>query len=146
MSLSNAAETELLDLIFANSDYANIGDATGLRGSTTAGSLWVGLHTSDPGETGTQATNEAAYTNYARVGVVRSASGWTMSGSSATNAATIAFPACGATSAAVTHFSIGGSSAGAGVLLASGSLSATLNVTNGVTPQFAAGALVFTLD
>ena len=40
--------TDLLELIFQNLDCANIGDATGLRGSITAGSLYVSLHTANP--------------------------------------------------------------------------------------------------
>lgn len=53
MSASNAFETALLTLIFNNTNLANVGDATGLRGSTTAGSFYIGLHTADPGEAGT---------------------------------------------------------------------------------------------
>lgn len=68
----------VLNLLFNNSDIANIGDATGLRGSSTAGSLYVSLHTSDPGTTGDQTTNEATYTSYARVAVARTAGGWTI--------------------------------------------------------------------
>lgn len=67
-----------LNLLFNNTNAANIGDATGLRGSSTAGNLYISLHTSDPGATGDQTTNEATYTSYARVAVVRSASGWTV--------------------------------------------------------------------
>jgi hypothetical protein len=40
--------TDLLELIFCNTDAPNIGDATGLRGSSVAGSLYVSLHTADP--------------------------------------------------------------------------------------------------
>ena len=40
MSKSNAWETALLQHLFTNSDVANVGDATGLRGSSTAGSLY----------------------------------------------------------------------------------------------------------
>ena len=79
MSASNAFETSLLNLIFKNVTIANYGDAIGILGSATAGSLYVGLHTADPGEAGTQATSEATYTGYARVAVARSAGGWTTS-------------------------------------------------------------------
>lgn len=41
MSKSNTFETELLTLLFNNTNIANIGDATGLRGSTTAGNFYV---------------------------------------------------------------------------------------------------------
>jgi len=72
MSKSNACENGLLLLMFNNTDFANIGDAGGLQNSATAGSLYISLHTSDPGEAGSQTTNEANYTSYARVAVARS--------------------------------------------------------------------------
>ena len=43
--------------------------------------LYVALHTADPGESGTQSTNEISYTSYARVAVARSSAGWTVTGS-----------------------------------------------------------------
>lgn len=146
MSASNAAENGLLELIFKNTNFANIGDATGLRGATTAGNLYISLHTADPGEAGDQTTNETAYTNYARVAVVRSGTGWTVSGNSASNAAAVTFPACGVTGATVTHFGIGTASSGAGVLLFSAALNASLAVSNGITPSFAIGQLAVTAD
>ena len=63
MSKSNSLENGLLELIFKNTNLANIGDATGLRGSTTAGNLFFSLHTGDPGEAGDQTTNETSYTS-----------------------------------------------------------------------------------
>lgn len=141
MSMSNAFETEVLDLIFNNAAIANIGDAGGLQPSATAGSLYVSLHSADPGEAGDQTTNEVAYTNYARVAVARSGAGWTVSGNTATNAALIQFPQCGASGATATYVGIGSSSAGAGLLLFSGQLSSSLTIANLITPQFAAGDL-----
>ena len=88
MSKSNAAETALLGLIFNNTDFAGIGDAGGLQNSATAGSLYVSLHTADPGEAGTAITNETAYTNYARQTIVK-ATDWTDGGASFTNAASV---------------------------------------------------------
>lgn len=146
MSKSNAAETALLLLLFNNTDFANIGDAGGLQNSATAGSLYVSLHTSDPGEAGNQSTNETAYTNYARVAVARSGAGWTVSGNSATNAAQITFPQCGASGATVTHVGIGTDSSGAGVLLYSGALNSSLTVALNITPLFAATGLTVTED
>jgi hypothetical protein len=144
--MSNAFETELLDLIFNNAAVANIGDAGGLQPSAAAGSLYVSLHTGDPGEAGDQTTNETAYTNYARVAVARTSGGWTISGNTATNAALIQFPQCGVTGATVTYAGIGTSSAGAGLLLFSGQLSSSLAVANLITPQFAAGDLDVVAD
>ena len=146
MSASNAFETSLLTLIFNNSNIANIGDATGLRGSSAAGSLYVGLHTGDPGEAGDQTTSEANYTGYARVAVARSGAGWTISGNNASNAAAITFGACTAGTNTITHFSIGTDSTGAGNLLFSGALTASLAVSAGITPQFAIGELDVNAD
>ena len=81
MSKSNALETALLNLYFLNTNHANVGDATGLRGSTVAGSYYLALHTADPGEAGNQGTNEVTYTGYARVAVARSGSGFSVAGS-----------------------------------------------------------------
>lgn len=141
MSKSNAWETALLNLVFNNTDAANIGDATGLRGSSTAGSLYVSLHTGDPGEAGNQTTNECAYTSYARVAVARTSGGWTISGNAVTNAALIQFPQCTGSSETATHFGIGTASSSTGVLLYKGSLSASLAISSGIQPQFGAGEL-----
>lgn len=146
MSKSNAFETSLLGLIFNNTDIANIGDAGGLQNSATAGSLYVTLHTADPGEAGDQTTSEATYTNYDRVAVARSGAGWTVSGNSATNAGQITFPQCGASGNTITYVGIGTSSAGAGTLLYSGALNSSLAVALNITPLFAASGLTVTED
>jgi hypothetical protein len=146
VSKSNTFENELLLHIFNNSDIALIGDATGLRGSSTAGSLYVALHTADPGEAGTAATSECAYTSYARVAVARSGAGWTVSGNAVTNAALIQFPQCTGGSETVTYFSITPSSSGSSKILYSGALSASLAVSSGIQPQFGAGELDGTED
>ncbi len=147
MSATNEFETALLTLIYNNTNIAFVGDATGLRGSTAAGSLHVSLHTADPGEAGEQNTSETAYTNYARVAVARSAAGWTVSGNSVSNAAAISFPACGATGATVTHFGVGTAlSGGTEMLLFKGALTSSLAVASGITPSFAIGQLTNTAD
>lgn len=147
--MSDAAEADLLKLLFQNTTWANLGDATGVVGSGAAGSLYVSLHTADPTDTGNQSSNETAYTNYVRVAVVRSSGGWTVSGTSPTqvaNAAAVSFAQCGVTGATITHFAIGRASSGAGEILVSGALTASLAVSNGITPSFAIGALVATCD
>ena len=113
MSMSNASETNLLNLLFNNVDWPNVGDAAGLQNSATAGSFYVALHSSDPGDAGNQTTNEVSYTGYARVAVARSAGGFTVSGSQVSNAATVQFGECTAGTATATHFSVGLLSAGA---------------------------------
>lgn len=145
MSKSNAWETALLQLLFNNTNAANIGDATGLRGSSTAGSLYVSLHTADPGEAGDQTTNETSYTSYARVAVARSGSGWTVSGTNPTQvspAATVSFPACTGLTATITHFGIGTAASGAGVLLYSGTVTPNISVSAGVTPQLTTASAI----
>lgn len=146
MSATNAFETALLNLIFPNTSAANVGDATGLRGSTTAGSFYISLHTADPGETGDQTTSEATYTSYARVAVARSGVGWTVSGNNASNAAAITFPAATGGSNTITHFGIGSASSGAGNLFFKGALTSSLAVSSGITPSFAIGDLDVNLD
>lgn len=146
MSMSNASETNLLNLLFNNVDWPNVGDAAGLQNSATAGSFYVALHSSDPGDAGNQTTNEVSYTGYARVDVARSAGGFTVSGSQVSNAATVQFGECTAGTATATHFSVGLLSAGAGDILYSGALSASRNISSGITPLFNSGALVGIVD
>jgi hypothetical protein len=146
MSLTNAAETALLTLLFNNTDWANIGDAAGLQNSATAGSFYVSLHTADPTETGTQTSSEATYTGYARVAVARSGAGWTVSGNNVSNTAAVSFGPCTAGSNTITHFGIGTDLSGAGNLILKGALSASLAVSSGITPSFAIGELDVNLD
>jgi hypothetical protein len=146
MSKGNTFENDLLLLIFNNTNAADIGDATGLRGSSTAGSLYVCLHTADPGEGGNATTNECAYTSYARVAVARSGSGWTVSGNAVTNAALIQFPQCTGGSETATHFSITVASSSTSKILYKGALSASLAISSGIQPQFSAGELDGTED
>lgn len=146
MSMSNASETNLLNLLFNNTDWPNVGDAAGLQNSAAAGSFYVALHTADPTDAGTQSTSEASYTGYARVAVARSAGGWTVSGNQVSNTATVQFGECTAGSAVVTHFSVGLLSAGAGDILYSGALDATRSVSSGITPLFNPGTLTGTVD
>ena len=147
MSLTNNAEAALLDLIFLNTDWANIGDAGGLQNSATAGSLYVSLHSANPDETGTQTSSEITYGGpYARVAVARTSGGWTRTGSSMANTALVQFAQCSSGSASATHFGVGTDASGAGNLLFKGALSSTLSISTGIQPQFAAGALTITAD
>lgn len=142
MSKSNAWETDLLNMVFNNTTAALIGDATGLRGSTTAGSLYLSLHTADPGEAGDQTTSEVTYTSYARVAVARTSGGFTISGNAVSLAAAAVFPAGTGGSGTAAFFGIGTSASGAGKLLYKGAISPTIVTGNGVTPQINAGVVV----
>lgn len=154
MSATNETGLQLLQLIFENGDWAGVGDAGGLIGSTTAGSLYVSLHTADPGETGVQSTNEVttgAYGQYARIAVARSAAGWTAASAdpaTVTNDAAITWTvmSTGTGAETATHWGIGVASSGATALLFKGALDSSIAITNGVTPEFAINALVITVD
>jgi hypothetical protein len=146
MSKSNTFENDLLQLIFNNVDIALIGDAAGIQNSAAAGSLYVSLHTADPGEAGDQTTNETSYTSYARVAVARTGGGWTVSGAAVSNTALVQFPQCTGGSATLSHIGIGTDAAGAGKLLYSGALASSLAVSSGIQPQFAAGDIDVTED
>lgn len=135
MSKGNTFENDLLLLIFNNVDIANIGDAAGLQNSATVGSLYVSLHTADVGEAGDQTTNEATYTGYSRVGVTRTSGGWTVTNNTVQPAATITFPAATAGTNTITHFAVGALATTAGKVLYKGTLSPSIVVSNGVTPQ-----------
>jgi len=141
MSLTNAAETDLLNLLFNNTAWANVGDAAGLQPSAVAGSMFVSLHTADPTETGSQTSSEATYTSYARIAVARTSGGWTVSGNNASNTAAVTFPTATGGSNTITHFGVGSALSGAGNLFMSGALDSSLAVSNGITPEFAIGEL-----
>jgi hypothetical protein len=139
-------EADFLKLVFNATPIANLADNAA---TSPLANLFVALHTADPGETGDQTTSEATYTGYARVAVVRTSSGWTISGtnpSQAVNAAIINFGACTAGSNTLTHFSVGVATSGASKILYGGPLTASLAVSAGITPSVAAGALVVTED
>lgn len=136
MSKSDAFENDLMLLLFNNTNIANLGDATGVRGSTAAGSMFVSLHTADPGEAGTQNTSETAYTGYARVAVARSSGGWTVTNNSVSPVANIDFGLCTASpGGALTHFGLGVSSSGANRLCYSGTITPNIAVAVNVIPR-----------
>lgn len=142
MSKSNALENSLLLLLFNNTNIANVGDATGVRGSSSAGSLYWSLHTADPGEAGDQTTNETNYTSYARVAGARSGGGFTVTGNSVSPAADVTFPTGTGGSGTITHFGLGTASTSTGVLLYSGTLTPNQTVGNGVTPVIKAATAI----
>lgn len=143
MSLGNTFENDLMKLIFNATAIANIADNAA---SSPLTNLYVSLHTADPGEAGDQTTSESAYTSYARVAVTRNSGGWTVSNNQASNTAATTFPACTGGSSTITHAAIGTASSSTGKLLFSGALSSSLAVSSGITPSFAIGALVASLD
>ena len=119
---------------------------TGFATAVTGQPLYISLHTSSPGVGGFQTTNETTYTNYERIAIPRSVTGWTVNGSGvATNVALAQFAQCGTTGASLSHVAIGVSGGTAeGKVLYAGALNSTLAVASGIQPQFAATALTVT--
>lgn len=136
MSKGNATENDLLAYIF---------NATAIPWNGIS-SLYVALHTADPGESGDQTTNEVSYTGYSRVAVDRDSGGWTVSGNQAVNTAAVIFGACTGGIPTATHVSVGTAASGAGQILYSGALGSPRAISPGVTPQFAIGALLLSED
>jgi len=130
MSKSNTTENDVLKAILQGTDP-----------SWRAGAnLYLALYTADPGEAGTATTNEATYTSYARITLVK-ASAWSDGGSTFSNAALLQFPQCTGGTNTITHVAIVTTSSGAGQILYSGALNASLNVANLIQPQFGIGNL-----
>ena len=140
-SKTDAFETDILELIFENADLAGIGDGTGLQGASTPGDFYLALFTADPTDAGL-VTNEATYTGYARKSIARAGAQWTTASGATENTAAITFAPCTGGSNTITHFGI--CKAGTGSvqdLIYHGDLDSSLVVSDGVTPEFAAGAL-----
>lgn len=139
----NTFETGFLNLVLNNIALAGIGDAGGLPKSVADGSLFVALHTASPGEAGTQATSECAWTGYARQPVARDpvSPKWTVAAGNASNANAVAFSTCTANPETATHFSVGVAVSGATMILFYGALTTPVSIGVGVTPLFPVGQL-----
>lgn len=122
-AMSTSLIASLGSLLFQNQNIANLGDATGVRGSTTAGSAYFALHSADPGVGGAQNASEVSYTTYARVAVPRTTSDFTVSGGLIKNTNAVLFPQCTAGSDNARFWSVGLASSGASVVLFRGPMS-----------------------
>lgn len=60
--MTTAAANLLLLLLLNNTDWANVGDASGLQNSAADGSFYLSLHTATPTEAGNQTSSEISYT------------------------------------------------------------------------------------
>jgi hypothetical protein len=105
---------------------------------------YIALHTANPGVGGSQTTSEATYTSYARVAVTAATGFDAASGGSTANTGLIQFPQCTGGTNTITYVSIGTAASGAGQIIYSGALSASLAVANLIQPQFGIGALTAT--
>jgi hypothetical protein len=139
MSKSNAFENSLLKLIFNATAIANLADNAAASPLTN---LYVSLHTADPGEAGDQSTSEATYTGYARVAVLRTSGGWTVTNNSVSPVANIDFGNCTAGTNTITYFGVGTASTGAGVLYYSGTVTPNIAVSSSVTPRLTTASTI----
>lgn len=142
MSIADNTESNILKLIFNATPWANYADNAASSPQTN---IHVALHTADPGDAGTMSTSETTYTSYARVNVLRSTSGWTVTANSVSPLANIDFPAGTGGSGTVTHFSVGKTGGGATDILWSGTVTPNITVGNGITPRLTT-ATTITLD
>ena len=139
MSKGNTFENDLVKLIFNGTAIANIADNAS---SSPLTSLYLSLHTGDPGETGNQTSNECAYTSYARVAVDRNSDGFTVSNNSVTLTADVDFPAATGGSETATHFAVGTASSGTGKILYKGAITPNIAISTGVTPRLTTGTTI----
>lgn len=150
MSKTNDFETSLAELVFVGTDLTGIGDAGGLLDDDAGnGSLYVALYTAAPTDDlpGTEVTL-VEWANYARVAVVRTAGGWTVSGNNTSNTAAIQFTNCnGGTGCTVRAVALCHQSPIADATLTYWEdLDSNLVVSVGVQPIFQIGELDITED
>lgn len=136
MSKGNTFENDVMLKVFQGTEFS----------WTAISYLYVSLHTADPGEGGNQTTSEATYTGYARVAVIRTSAGWTVSGNQASNTNLVTFGQATAGSNNITHVGIGTLASGTGQLLYSGAVNTPLTVASPIAPNFPVGTLVVTED
>lgn len=142
MALAASFANELLLGIFNAADIGG-SDADGLFDAGVLANIYLSLHTASP-NAGDQATSEANYTGYARIAVPRDNTNWTVTANAVTNALAQAFAVCTAGTNTITHVGIGTDSSGAGLLLYSSALSASIAVSLGKIPSIAIGAISVT--
>ena len=146
MSFFDSFETSTLRLIFNNVGISNIGDATGIPAAAAVGSLYLALHTADPGDAGNGTTNEADFTGYARLAIARSSGGWTVTGGIVSNTALAQFANCTGGANTITHVSVVATSSGTATPIVSGAVDAPEDVISGVQLKFDPGVLALALN
>ena len=136
---TNIMEFRLASLFFNATSWAEIAMNDD---SSPLASFSIQLHTASPTDTGDLTASETNYGGYARVGVERTSSGFTVSGSSSATAVVnfttpVVFPPCTSGTATITHFSIGNSTVAAstGIMYIYGTVTPNISVATGVTPR-----------
>ena len=142
MAIATVSETAILQLVFNATTWTNYAITATTAPETN---IIIAGHTADPGTAGTQSTNEIAYTSYARVNVLRTSGGWTVSGGnpgSCSPVAAINFPAGTGGSGTMTFFSTGHSGGGATAILWSGTVTPNIVCGTGVTPSLSTATTI----
>lgn len=137
MSMSNATENDVLQMALQGTDPSWRAGAT----------QYLALVTGVSVDEATPIANECTYTGYARVALTK-ATAWTDNGSNFTNADLIQFGKRtdpGATQT-VTHAIVVDTASGAIALGIIAQLSADLDVSQNIQPQFAIGDLTVTAE
>ena len=132
MGKSNTLCNGILNAVFTATAIANLTQ----NGTSPLTVIEWALHTANPGAAGAQNTSEAGYTSYTRVSNARTTSGWTTSTAESTGpVAAITWPTASGGSETENYFSVGSASSGAGVIYYSGTVTPSIAVASGVTPQ-----------
>lgn len=130
-ALSDYLEVELLDHLLA------------AAAAPQPATLYIGLFTADPGESGV--TSEVSGGAYARASVTNNATNWPACAVTGTptksNGATITFATATASWGTITHWAIYDAVSGATNMLAHGALTQSRLVSSGDTPKIVAGGI-----
>lgn len=142
MPKSTSLCNSLLALLYNATAISNVADNAA---SSPLTSVSIALATASYSTSSTLASNETAYTNYARQDVLRTTGGWAAPSSGATsNAAAIEYPQCGVTGATITSAATGKTGGGAAIAWHYGDLNAPISVSNQIQPRFPIGAVTIT--
>ena len=129
MPKSTATCNSVLALIFNATAWADIAQNDGSGPLTD---LYLSLHTATPGVGNNQTTNETAYTNYVRIAVERTTSGWDVPSAGATANAALAHAAAALTGAGEIAATINALGTLAGDIVVTGDALSTANVADAV--------------
>jgi hypothetical protein len=122
---------------------------TGINATGGTTLIWLGLLTADPGDSGSSA-NEGGYTQYARVSVNRSTTGWAVTSGAGTAVATVSPVAnidfaqnLTTSTGTFTHFQAFSSSGSTGPgAMYNGTVTPNINFAQNVTPRLTTGSSI----
>lgn len=136
MGFSAIGKTDILRVILAGEDIWPVEPNE---------PYYLALHVGNPGDNGTQATNEAAYTGYKRIGVLRSSDSWVLKNGRGSNCNRLSFPKA-ESEERITHISLGAEQSGPGYLVGTSQLPKPLLLSPGIIPTFSSGDLNIALN